>query len=415
MSEWKEFKLKEITSKIGSGSTPTGGKDAYFDSGITLIRSLNIYDFVFSYKDLAFINEDQAKKLNGVTVHKKDILLNITGASVGRCTIVPEHLLPARVNQHVSIIRIRKEKVNPKFLLYCINSPAYKDMLLTISGSGATREALTKDDIENFKILLPELPIQQRIASILSAYDELIENNNHRIVLLERMAEQIYKEWFVRLRFPGWENVELKKGVPKGWEVKTVKDFGKIVTGKTPSTFNSRYFGGKYPFIKTPDMHEKMFILHTEESLTEDGFNSQKSQIISENSICVNCIGTGAGLVSITPSICMTNQQIHTLILKNQEELEFLFFVFRGLKPMIEMVGSTGATMTNVSKGKFENLKLIKPNDQIIKQYSLITKPMFNSIRILLEQQIILTQTRDLLLPRLISGKLRVKNAEMKL
>ena len=118
MKDWKPFTLKEITTKIGSGSTPTGGKEAYYQSGITLVRSMNVYDFVFDLKDLAFINEVQAKRLNGVTVAKDDILLNITGASVGRCTIIPENLLPARVNQHVSIFRCDKTKANPKFLLY---------------------------------------------------------------------------------------------------------------------------------------------------------------------------------------------------------------------------------------------------------------------------------------------------------
>jgi type I restriction enzyme S subunit len=288
-------------------------------------------------------------------------------------------------------------------------------MKLESFNCGAGVPTLNQNHLHKVKIKVHCKDEQPKIASFLSAYDDLIENNNRRIALLEQIAEQIYKEWFIRMRFPGHEVAEFEKGIPSGWEVKAVKDFGKVVTGKTPSTSNSRYFGGKYPFIKTPDMHGNIFVLKTEETLTEDGFNSQKSQILLENSICVNCIGAGAGLVSITPSICMSNQQINTLILKNQYDLEFLFFVFRGLKPMIEMVGSTGATMTNVSKGKFEKLKLIKPNDHIIKQFSLITKPMFNSIRSLSEQQIILKQTRDLLLPRLISGKLRVKNAKEEL
>ncbi len=124
----------------------------------------------------------------------------------------------------------------------------------------------------------------------------------------------------------------------------------------------------------------------------------------------MNCIGAGAGSAAITTSECMTNQQIHALILKNQIELEFLFFVFRGLKTMIEMVGSTGATMTNVSKGKFEKLKLIKPTDDLIKKFHKTINPLMTQVKNLSQKQIILKQTRDLLLPRLISGKLRVKD-----
>lgn len=291
---------------------------------------------------------------------------------------------------------------NPKYVYYFLQT-----MKLESFNCGAGVPTLNQNHLHKVKVKIHKKDEQHRIASILSAYDDLIENNNRRIGLLEQMAEQIYKEWFVRMRFPGYENTEFEKGVPKGWEVKSIKDFGKVVTGKTPSTSNSGYFGGKFPFIKTPDMHGNIFVLQTEETLTEDGFNSQKSQALPANSICVSCIGTG-GVVSITPSVCMTNQQINSLILKNKMELEFLFFTLRGLKTMIEMFGSTGATMTNLSKGKFENLKFIKPKDEFIEKFCLSTKPILNEIKNLSQQQITLKQIRDLLLPRLISGKLKV-------
>lgn len=301
-----------------------------------------------------------------------------------------------------------KPNVSDKdFIYYTVRADFFIQNAVNSYVGASGRQRADAGFIANTILKLPDLPTQHRIASILSAYDDLIENNNRRIALLEQMAEQIYKEWFVRMRFPGYQNTEFEKGVPKGWEVKSIKDFGKVVTGKTPSTSNSGYFGGKFPFIKTPDMHGNIFVLQTEETLTEDGFNSQKSQALPANSICVSCIGTG-GVVSITPSVCMTNQQINSLILKNKMELEFLFFTLRGLKTMIEMFGSTGATMTNLSKGKFENLKFIKPKDEFIEKFCLSTKPILNEIKNLSQQQITLKQIRDLLLPRLISGKLKV-------
>ena len=135
-----KVKLADITLKIGSGATPKGGKESYQGSGITLIRSLNVYDFNFEYKDLAFINDQQAKELANVSICKNDVLLNITGASVARCCIVPNHLIPARVNQHVAIIRVNEKLANPFYILYCINSPYYKHRLLSLAQSGATRE-----------------------------------------------------------------------------------------------------------------------------------------------------------------------------------------------------------------------------------------------------------------------------------
>lgn len=409
MKNWQFYPLKDITTKIGSGSTPTGGKEAYYKSGISLVRSLNVYDFVFDYKDLAFINEAQAKKLNGVTIEKNDILLNITGASVGRCTIIPEKVLPARVNQHVSIIRCKKNLADSFFLLYCINSSSYKDALMSIADSGATREALTKVDIEKFQVLLPPLPTQQRIASILSAYDDLIEVNNQRIKLLEETARELYKEWFVRMRFPGYKQAKFVKGVPEGWEIKELYEFGRIFTGKTPPTKVREYYDGEIPFIKTPDLHKNQFIFETEEYLTEKGNNTQKRSTLPKGSICVSCIGTG-GIVGITTAEkSQTNQQINSLIPKNKKNLEYLFYAISDLKETIELYGYTGATMTNLSKGKFEKLKILFPKIDLVDSYSKHISPMFEQIQILQQQNTQLRQIRDRLLPRLISGKLQIK------
>ena len=188
MRDMQYNSLQEITTKIGSGATPLGGRDSYKAEGIALIRSMNVYDFVFNLNDLAHIDDNQADELRNVEVKENDILLNITGASVCRCCMVPKFVLPARVNQHVSIIRLNPDKADPRYTLYTINSPAFKDALLNISMTGATREALTKDDICKFRIPLPKLSVQKKIAAILSAYDELIENNKRRIALLEKMA-----------------------------------------------------------------------------------------------------------------------------------------------------------------------------------------------------------------------------------
>ena len=151
---WRRGCLGEVCSKIGSGSTPKGGKDSYLSEGISLIRSMNVFDFYFEREDLAHITESQAKALDSVTVQEKDILLNITGASVGRCCMVPTDILPARVNQHVMIIRANE--INYQiFLLYQINSERTKRNLLSASESGSTREALTKGEVEMQKILIP--------------------------------------------------------------------------------------------------------------------------------------------------------------------------------------------------------------------------------------------------------------------
>ncbi|MCA9324904.1 restriction endonuclease subunit S [Candidatus Saccharibacteria bacterium] len=158
---WKTSKLKSIASKIGSGATPKGGKAAYKAEGISLIRSMNVHDRRFLEKDLAFIDDDQAEKLSNVVVEKNDVLLNITGASVARCALAPEQFLPARVNQHVSIIRVNQKELLPAFLNYALTSKFYKDQLLGIGESGSTRQAITKQQIEYFEVSYP-LSIDQQ-------------------------------------------------------------------------------------------------------------------------------------------------------------------------------------------------------------------------------------------------------------
>ncbi|MBK8145307.1 MAG: restriction endonuclease subunit S [Bacteroidetes bacterium] len=152
---WRVEKLKDVCTKIGSGSTPTGGKESYFTSGISLIRSTNIFDYNFSFQDLAFISLEQADKLKNVEVKESDILFNITGVSVARCSMVPKNVLPARVNQHVMIIRPDSNLNISFYLLLNLCSTDSKNALLGISQSGSTREAITKSEIEDFQIVVP--------------------------------------------------------------------------------------------------------------------------------------------------------------------------------------------------------------------------------------------------------------------
>ncbi|MCA9095002.1 MAG: restriction endonuclease subunit S [Planctomycetaceae bacterium] len=160
---WIEDRLASLTTKIGSGATPLGGENAYKSEGISLIRSLNVHDLDFRYERLAFIDDTQAEKLSIVVVHPLDVLLNITGASVARCCVVPEDVLPARVNQHVSIIRAIPEMIDPEFLHFMLISKPYKDKLLqTGEDGGSTRQAITKAQIQEFKVAFPKSVTEQR-------------------------------------------------------------------------------------------------------------------------------------------------------------------------------------------------------------------------------------------------------------
>ena len=247
--QWRTVKLGDICTKIGSGATPRGGKDVYLQDGpYALIRSQNVYNDGFHREGLAFIGEHHADELRNVEVSEWDVLLNITGDSVARvCQVVPD-VLPARVNQHVAIVRPDSGNLDVGYLRYYLVSPEMQTLLLSWAGSGGTRNALTKSMIESLEIPLPPLPEQRAIAHVLGTLDDKIELNRRMNETLETMARALFKSWFVdfepvRAKIEGrWRRGESLPGlpaeyydlfpnrlvdselgeIPEGWEVKAL-------------------------------------------------------------------------------------------------------------------------------------------------------------------------------------------------
>lgn len=168
---WNVSDLGQLTIKIGSGATPKGGKEAYQTDGISLIRSMNVHNGKFEYKELAHISDEQAARLENVAVEENDVLLNITGASVARSCVVPTNVLPARVNQHVCIIRC-KDSIMPDFINSLLIDDNYQDLLWSIAGSGATREAITKQQVESLQIILPPISKQEEFSKFINRVDK---------------------------------------------------------------------------------------------------------------------------------------------------------------------------------------------------------------------------------------------------
>lgn len=187
---WEFGQLKKVCTKIGSGATPRGGKDSYQEEGISLIRSLNVHDYIFKVDSIAYIDQKQAKELQNVIVEENDVLLNITGVSVARCCKVPKFVLPARVNQHVMIIRPDVKFFLSHYLLCMFCYPDIKAKLLGISQSGSTREAITKLEVEDFKILIPKNDISKCFDQKLYVIFEMIEHKimqNEKLLYLENL------------------------------------------------------------------------------------------------------------------------------------------------------------------------------------------------------------------------------------
>jgi len=347
---------------------------------------------------------------SGVSSYHNVVKVKGPGVVIGRKgTLGTSHYVKQDFWPHDTTLWVKDFKGNdPRFISYFL-----KTLKLENFDTGSSNPTLNRNHVHKIKVIFPDYSIQTKIAAIVSAYDDLIEINKSRIVLLENMAEEIYREWFVRFRFPGYQNVEFEKGIPKGWALSQIESLGKVVTGKTPPTSNNKYYGGDIPFVKTPDMHGNMFVYGTGENLTEEGLISQPSQIIPKNTISVSCIGTG-GVVSITTERCTTNQQINSLILKDKKDLEWAFFSLKALKSTILAFGATGATMTNLSKGKFSVLKVIVPPVVLREEFHNKTSFIFEQVKLLSETNIKLNVIKDNLLPRSISGKLSVDGLDIK-
>ena len=194
---WEVKKLSSITSKIGSGATPKGGNESYKTEGISLIRSLNVHNNEFLYKDLAHIDNEQAEALSNVEIKEYDVLLNITGASVARCCIVPDDVIPARVNQHVCIVRTIQEKALPIFINRVLTNENFQANLLRLARSkAATREALPKSIVDNIQVPLPPLPLQQVFAQRIELIEKQKAEVQRTIKDLETLLASRMQYWF---------------------------------------------------------------------------------------------------------------------------------------------------------------------------------------------------------------------------
>ena len=406
MSEWKE--LSSITSKIGSGLTPRGGNSVYTDNGISLIRSQNVLDMDFSTENLAYIDEVQAEKLKNVIVEKNDILLNITGDSIARCTIVPEEILPARVNQHVSIIRCKNTEQS-KYVMYYLQY--IKKYLLQISKVGGTRNALTKEAISKLPIKISE--DWNRISTILDNIDRKIKINNQINLELEAMAKILYDYWFVQFDFPDQNgnpykssggkmvyNPELKREIPEGWGVEKLGDISQYVTEKVDSfELNIENYVG------TDNMIADMGGIELTTSIPKSGTSTK----FSVGDILISNIrpyfkkiwlsdrtgGCSADVLCIRTNRIIPKEFVYATLARDD------FFNY-------DVAGSKGSKMPRGDKKHIMEYPVVFEFG-IVEQYSEIVKPIYEAVHKNNNQNQELTQLRDWLLPMLMNGQVKVE------
>jgi len=433
--EWNVVSLADITKKIGSGSTPRGGQSTYLSerSTFALVRSQNVFDRRFSSDGLAYISDEQAQGLQNVGLSEGDLLLNITGDGVTfvRACMVPQEVLPAFVNQHVSIIRVDRKLADPGYVLAFLTHKDVKSYVESFN-AGGSRRAITKGHIESFRVPLPSLPVQRGIAHILGTLDDKIELNQQMNRTLEAIARAIFKSWFidfdpVHAKAEGREPVGMDPEtaalfpdsfqdsplgkIPKGWEVSTVGDLGAVICGKTPRTAQPENYGTGIPFITIPDMRGAVFATRTARELTTVGAATQPKKLLPSHSVCVSCIAT-PGLVSLTSEPSHTNQQINSIVCDDGVSPYWCYLQMQSMSQEVIAGGSGGSATLNLNKGQFSALTLTLPPRNVQVAFHAVVKPIFRSVLMLEREDALLERIRDALLPRLLSGEIAAAKGE---
>ena len=388
------MRLGDVGTIVGGG-TPSTKISEYWDGDIPWLtpKDLSIYKEVY----VSYGERNITKKgLNGSSARlmPKGSVLFSSRAPIGYIAIAQNDIC---TNQGFKSI-IPNENTSSEYLYYWLKLNKNKIENL---GTGTTFKEVSGAVMKNIEIDLPDLPTQRSISATLSALDDKIAVNNKINSCLEEMAKAIFKSWFVD--FEPWGGV-----MPSEWKEGIITDIANdIICGKTPSTKITEYFGENIPFITIPDMHGKVFVTSTERSLSVAGESSQKSKTVPPNSICVSCIAT-AGLVTLTSVSSQTNQQINTIVCKDEICPYFVYLTMNDMSDHIKMLGSSGSTTNNLNKGQFSKIELIIPESSVMIDFNHIIKPMFETIKHNQLENTHLAALRDTLLPRLMSGDIEI-------
>lgn len=385
------MKMKEVCTKIGSGATPRGGKKSYTDSGVSLIRSQNVLDFSFSYNGMVYINEGQAEKLNNVIVKKDDVLLNITGDSVARACLVEESVLPARVNQHVAIVRANPEIATSSYLLYFLQIK--KPYLLQLAAGGATRNALTKRMIEELEIDIPIIEKQKKIVSIVDDLQKKIKKNNEINENLFQQAQALYKDRFVDIQ--PFEGV-----MPTDWHLGTVSEIIELHDSKRiPLSSRERAELAKiYPYYGATSVMDYV------DRYLFDGIYL----LLGEDGTVVD--SKGFPILQYVEGKFWVNNHAHIITGKNGFTVETLYLLFSltNVQPII-----TGAVQPKISQANLKKISVLIPSRKELSAFDSIIQPVFTQIRNLRAENDRLATIRDALLPRLMSGALDISGIQL--
>lgn len=416
---------------IGKIATSVSETFKFKDEDVVFLNTGDIYDGeILKFEKVSPVGlPGQAKK----SIDENDILFSEIRPINRRFAFVNFKVPDYVVSTKLMVIRTTDTKVLPRYLYYFLTSEPILKYLQTMAESrSGTFPQITFSEIKNIKVPLPDISIQQIIIDCLDSINGLIHVKKNQNAVLEEIAKAIFRSWFVdfdpvRYKLEGskpysmgteivvffpdsFQDSSIGK-IPTGWKIGVVEDLGEVICGKTPPTSDESNYGSEVPFITIPDMHGKVFIVNTDRYLSSKGVQTQPRKTLPKYSICVSCIAS-PGIVAITTQTSQTNQQINTVVPIKENISFFCYWTLRELSDEIKAHGSGGSVTLNLNKTQFSTLTVLLPPIELMVRYHEVTEPLFQTILLNEEQNFTLTAIRDTLLPKLLSGEIRVKEAE---
>ena len=376
-------------------------------TGYPLVRTPNIGRGRIIYSGMHRVCEEVYNKRNARAIPQTNDLIFAREATAGNVALIQEGEKVC-LGQRTVLIRPNANLVNPAFLTYHLLAPEQQYKLLS-TANGATVAHVNMPTIRNLKLSLPPIATQHRIATILSRYDSLIENYQKQIKLLEEAAQRLYKEWFVDLHFPGHENTKIVDGVPEGWEKKKISDICQTVGGGTPSTKVAEYYDdGNIKWVTPTDITRSncLCLFDTDKKITEDGLAHSSAKILPPETILMTSRAS-VGYFGIYDCEVCTNQGFISCIPNERSyQMYMLYNLINRVEEIRQKAG--GSTYLEISKSVFRDFDIVLPSCMVLETFQEQSHKMLDCMRQIAKQLRLLTEARDRLLPKLMSGAIEV-------
>jgi len=400
----RRIKLKDVCDRITVGHVGPMA-DKYTAEGVPFLRSQNIMPFRLNLEDIKFVPPDFHEKLRKSALQPGDVAVVRTGYP-GTACVIPNTF--DELNCADLVVITPSAELNPYYLAAIFNS-AWG--VASVAGNlvGVAQQHFNVGAARELEVSLPSRPTQDRIADVLSAYDELMENSQRRIRILETMARALYCEWFVHFRFPGHEKLPRVASplgdIPQGWEVKTIAELFEISGGGTPSRKEAGYWDdGTIQWFAPSDLTAAgtMFMDNSPELITELGLSRSSARLFPAFSVMMTSRAT-IGAIAVNTHEACTNQGFITCLPNERVPLYFLFHWLKENVPTFQRMAS-GATFKEISRGVFKTIEFLHPSTLLVRRFESRVEPIAKQMLALQRQIYNLRQTRDLLLPRLLAG-----------